>query len=75
MRFIGLGPSIMIVFFVPETCVATVDFFEADTDKGSWLEIWAAAVAVNELCIVKGTAGTAFDLGNLILSIPYKIEC
>ena len=59
----------------PDTCIATINFFEGDADKGSWIEMWAAAVAVNELCVVRGIGGSAFDLGNLILCIPCKIDC
>lgn len=54
------------------TCTATIDFEEGDTDKASWYEMWMAAVAVNEMCVKKGKAGAAFDLGKLILSIPLK---
>lgn len=56
----------------PGTCTAIIDFAGGDTDESSWIEMWAAAVAVNEMCVTKGKAGAAYGLGQykrLMLSL------
>ena len=50
-------------------CTSAVDLVEGDTDNSSWNEMWAAAVAVEEICVKKGKAGAAFGLGEWICSI------
>lgn len=41
----------------------TIDLRDDDTDLGSWLELWAGVVAVNEICVKKGKAGISFGNG------------
>lgn len=65
----------IVLLTVPGTCIATIDFEEGDTDKGSWYEMWMAAVAVNEMCVTKGKAGAALGLGKSILSTLSKNDC
>ena len=46
------------------SCVSTVNFVEGgDIEKARWFDIWAAAVAVERMCVRKGNAGIAFGLG------------
>ena len=54
--------------YVLGECTATVDFETGDTDRSSDFEMWAAAVAVNTICVANGKAGAAFGLGESILS-------
>lgn len=58
----------------PQTCTAIVDFAEGDTDNSSWFEMWAAAVAVDEMCVTKGKAGAAHGLGELTHSLPVPLK-
>ena len=51
-------------------CTATVDILNADRDKSSWHELWAGAVAVNELCVKRGRAGVSFGLGRSPFLFP-----
>lgn len=55
--------------YVPGECTAIVDFEERDTDRSSDFEFWAAAVAVNTICVANGKAGAAFGLGESIVSL------
>ena len=41
---------------------------DEEPDYATWHDMWAAAVAVNELCIKKSLAGVALRLGQSILS-------
>ena len=36
---------------------------QAKGDSASWYDLWAAGVAVNEMCVRKGKLGTADNLG------------
>ena len=55
-------------------CLGTIDFQqEGDPtaiDLSSWYEMWAAAAAVNEMCVRYGQAGTAYGLGEFSSSSP-----
>lgn len=44
-------------------CTVVIDFEDGEIDKSSWLEMWRATVPVTKICVRKGKAGTAFDLG------------
>ena len=44
-------------------CSAVIDVEDGEADKSSWHEMWMAAVAVNEICVQNGQAGTAHRLG------------
>ena len=44
-------------------CSAVIDSEDGEADKSSWHEMWMAAVAVNEICVQNGEAGTAHRLG------------
>ena len=44
----------------------TIDSVDEEPDYSTYYELWAAAVAVNELCIKKGLAGVALRLGESI---------
>ena len=44
-------------------CTAEVKILDVITERCSWRNVWAAAVAVNEKCVKKGKAGIAFGLG------------
>ena len=44
-------------------CSAVIDLEEGEAGKSSWHEMWMAAVAVNEICVQNGRAGTAHTLG------------
>ena len=44
-------------------CSAIIDVEDGEADKSSWHEMWMAAVAVNEICVQNGWAGTAHELG------------
>ena len=46
-------------------CSAVVDLEEGEADTSSWYAMWMAAVAVNEICVQNGRAGTAHMLGEL----------
>ena len=56
-------------------CTATVDFEKGDTDRSSHFELWAAAVAVDAICVARGKAGAAFGLGESILSHVSRKVC
>ena len=56
-------------------CTATVDFEKGDTDRSSFYELWAAAVAVNTICVANGKAGAAFRLGESILFDVSRTGC
>ncbi|KAL8737253.1 MAG: hypothetical protein Q9181_001872 [Wetmoreana brouardii] len=44
--------------------IALLDhLFKQDPEKTSWYDIWAAATAVRQICVVQGRAGQAIDLG------------
>ena len=45
-----------------------IDSVDEESDYSTWYDMWAAAVAVNELCIKKGLAGVALRLGESIFS-------
>ena len=45
-----------------------MDSVDGEPDYSTWYEMWAAAVAVNELCVTKGLAGVASRLGSSIFS-------
>lgn len=49
-------------------CTSVVDLVDGDTDNSSWFEMWAAAVAVDEICVKHGKAGAAFGLGKSMCS-------
>ena len=51
-------------------CTATVDLLNADSEKCSWRELWAGAVAVNELCVKKGKPGMSTGHGRSPLLSP-----
>ena len=44
-------------------CSAVIDAEEGEADYSSWHEMWMAAVAVNDICVQNGKAGTAHKLG------------
>ena len=44
-------------------CTAVIDFEDGEAEKSSWIEMWRATVAVNDICVQNGKAGTAHDLG------------
>lgn len=52
-------------------CTAMVRIVGGITEKCSWRDIWAAAVAINEKCVNKGKAGVAFGLGLLPFFFPH----
>ena len=49
-------------------CTATVDLLNADRETGSWRELWAGAVAVNEICVKNGKAGMSSEGRSPLLS-------
>ena len=59
------------VFLGSSQCLGTIDFQQqGDTtakDLSSWYEMWAAAVAVNEMCVRFGQGGTAYGLGEFLI--------
>lgn len=61
--------------YVLGECTAIVDFVKGDTDRSSDFEFWAAAVAVNTICVANGKAGYAYNLGQSILSHVSRKEC
>ena len=61
--------------YVLGECTATVDFEKGDIDRSSHFEMWAAAVAVNTICVADGKAGAAFGLGESILSHVSMKRC
>lgn len=51
-------------FTEPEgVCTAVVDLEDDKDDTGSWLDLWAGAVAVNAMCVKDGKAGMSFGHG------------
>lgn len=46
-----------------DTCTALLTLDDHEDDKCSYWDIWAAAVAVDRLCVKKGMAGEAHGLG------------
>ena len=46
----------------------TIDSVDEEPDYSTWYNMWAAAVAVNELCIKKDLAGVALRLGESMFS-------
>ncbi|CAL8583722.1 hypothetical protein XPA_009341 [Xanthoria parietina] len=40
-----------------------LELFKDKTVTSSWYDIWAAAVAVNQMCVVQGRSGQALDVG------------
>ena len=44
-------------------CTATIDLLNADSETSSWRELWAGAVAVNDMCVKKGKAGMSVAPG------------
>ena len=61
--------------YVLGECTATVDFEKGDSDRSSYFEIWAAAVAVNTICVANSKAGAALSLGESILSRVSRKGC
>ncbi|KAL8733767.1 MAG: hypothetical protein Q9166_001961 [cf. Caloplaca sp. 2 TL-2023] len=54
------------------TIVIRQELFKETTVTTSWYDIWAAAIAVRQLCVVQGRSGQAIDLGypsNLLVQI------
>ncbi|KAL8638935.1 MAG: hypothetical protein Q9228_003958 [Teloschistes exilis] len=43
--------------------VVRADVYTPRPDKATWYDIWAAAVAVRQVCVLKGQAGQAMQLG------------
>ncbi|KAI4197501.1 MAG: hypothetical protein LQ350_005878 [Teloschistes chrysophthalmus] len=43
--------------------VVRADVYTPRPDKATWYDIWAAAVAVRQICVVKGHAGQSIGLG------------
>lgn len=46
-----------------------LELFKDTTVTSSWYDIWAAAIAVRQLCVVQGRSGQALDVGMLLLLI------
>ena len=61
--------------YVLGECTATVDFEKGNTDRSSHFEMWAAAVAVNTICVADGKVGAAFGLGESVLSHVSMKRC
>lgn len=71
MHTLYLGPTGLIIRKVSASkCTATVDLLNADKQTSSWRELWAGAVAVNDMCVKKGKAGASFGQGRLPLLFP-----
>ena len=51
-------------------CTATVDLLNGDDETSSWRELWAGAVAVNDMCVKKGKAGMSLGHGRSTLLSP-----
>lgn len=49
-----------------------LELFKDKTVTSSWYDIWAAAVAVNQMCVVQGRSGQALDVGMLLLLISIR---
>ncbi len=49
-----------------------LELFKDKTVTSSWYDIWAAAVAVNQMCVVQGRSGQALDVGMLLLMIQIR---
>lgn len=43
--------------------VVRADVYTPRPDKATWYNIWAAATAVRKLCVMKGQAGQAVEMG------------
>ena len=61
--------------YVLGECTAIVGFEKGDTDRSSHFEMWAAAVAVNTICVANGKAGAALRLGESIISHVWRKVC
>ena len=61
--------------YVLGECTAIVGFEKGDTDRSSHFEMWAAAVAVNTICVANGKAGAALRLGESIISHVWRKIC
>lgn len=49
--------------------VIRLELFKDKTVTSSWYDIWAAAVAVKQMCVAQGRSGQAVDVGMLLLLI------
>ena len=50
-----------------------IDSVDEEPDYSTYYDMWAAAVAVNEICVKKGLAGVASRLGESIFS-PLRVD-
>ena len=58
------------------TCTLTVDLEGQESDVASWLDVWAAAAAINVMCIKKGLAGGSSMEGRIFFSSrSAPLEC